>query len=310
MNNLRMTGRRLLFSGWLVLLLASFLTPALCLAWGFQAHQTINSTACDLTPPQARAFFLANRDPIVAHAGDPDQWAAKRPDGTRLDPAEPPRHFMDLDELAEPPFENIPFTYDEAARRFGRDRLNKVGTVPYRIQDLHRRMERAFKEKDWARVVRLAAWLGHYVADAHMPLHTTKNYDGKETGNDGIHRRFEVDMVDRFSEFQRLSASPALSVRHVKDVPDFVFAFTLASYRYIPKLFQADDIARKTDPNLADRYYQALRDASAGHIAMQRMTDAAHALASLWYTAWVDAGKPELPQGVVEMPADWTNLRE
>jgi hypothetical protein len=158
--------------------------------------------------------------------------------------------------------------------------------------------------------VRLAAWLGHYAADAHMPLHTTKNYDGKETGNDGIHKRFEVEMVDRFPEFERLTASPGRPVQYVHNIPEFVFTFVLSSYRCVPQLFHADNIARQADPDFGDRYYHELRDASAGKLAMQRMTDAAHNIASLWYTAWVDAGKPPLPKEQLAQPPDEATLKE
>lgn len=278
---------------------------ALSVGWGFQAHKTISGTACEIVPVEIRPFFQANKEWIIAHSGDPDLRAQKRlPDGQRVYPEEPWRHFIDLDELDDPPFQNIPYTSDEAVRRFGRTRLDKAGTVPYVIQDLERRLEESFKHKDWPRAVRLAAWLAHYVADAHMPLHTTKNHDGQETGNDGIHKRFELEMVDRFPEFGRLTASPAFGVRYVRDIPAFVFSFTLSSYRYISKLLKADNVARQTDPSYGERYYSALRDASAGHIAQQRMTDAAHAIASLWYTAWVDAGSPKLPDIAVPQPPD------
>jgi hypothetical protein len=285
--------------------------PGLCHAWSFRAHETINGTACDLVPAEASPFFQANKDYIVRHSGDPDLWAqGKLPDGRRVSPEEPPRHFIDLDELDEPPFEKIPQLYEEAVRQFGRDRLNGAGTVPYRIQDLTRRLTAAFERKDWSRAVRLASWLGHYTADAHMPLHTTKNYDGKETGNDGIHKRFEVEMIDRFPEFTTLTASPARPVRYVRNVPAFVFAFTLSSYRYVSKLLQADDVARQADPNLGDRYFRELHDASAGRLAMQRMTDSAYDLAALWYTAWVDAGKPRLPDTPAPQLSDDATPRE
>ena len=294
-----------------IIILLLCLCPALCLGWGYRAHETIAGAACDLVPAEARPFFQANKEYIVRHANDPDLWAqAKRTDGSRANPEEPPRHFIDLDDLEDPPFEDIPYTYDEAARQFGRDRLKKAGTVPYRIQDLTRRLTEAFEGKDWGRSVRLASWLGHYVADAHMPLHTTRNYDGKETGNDGIHKRFEVDMIDQFPEFTILAASPAQPVRYVRNVPSFVFAFTLASYRYIPRLLQADDVARRADPSLGERYYRELRDASAGRLAMQRMTDSACDIASLWYTAWVNAEKPPLPDTPASQLSDDATTRE
>ncbi|MBL0103970.1 MAG: hypothetical protein IPP51_09590 [Bacteroidetes bacterium] len=36
-----------------------------------------------------------------------------------------------------------------------------------------------------------SANIGHYVADAHVPLHCTENYNGQMTGQSGIHGFWE-----------------------------------------------------------------------------------------------------------------------
>ena len=45
-------------------------------------------------------------------------------------------------------------------------------------------------------VLRTAADLGHYLADAHVPLHTTGNYNGQRTNQTGIHALWETHNVE------------------------------------------------------------------------------------------------------------------
>ena len=43
----------------------------------------------------------------------------------------------------------------------------------------------AFKEKDQIKILRYSAEIGHYIADAHVPLHTSSNHNGQLTGQPG-----------------------------------------------------------------------------------------------------------------------------
>jgi hypothetical protein len=53
------------------------------------------------------------------------------------------------------------------------------------------RLTRAFKEHDRERILRYSADLGHYIGDAHVPLHCTRNYNGQLSGQHGIHGFWE-----------------------------------------------------------------------------------------------------------------------
>ncbi|WP_050977503.1 phospholipase C/P1 nuclease family protein [Nitritalea halalkaliphila] len=57
----------------------------------------------------------------------------------------------------------------------------------------------AFKGGDPKVILRLAADIGHYIGDAHVPLHTTKNYNGQYTNQYGIHGFWETRLPELFS---------------------------------------------------------------------------------------------------------------
>ena len=58
----------------------------------------------------------------------------------------------------------------------------------------------AFIEKDSDKILKYSADLGHYIADAYVPLHTTENYNGQLTGQKGIHAFWESRLPELFSE--------------------------------------------------------------------------------------------------------------
>jgi len=39
------------------------------------------------------------------------------------------------------------------------------------------RLTKAFKEKSFSSILKNSAEIGHYIADAHVPLHTSENYE-------------------------------------------------------------------------------------------------------------------------------------
>jgi DNA/RNA endonuclease YhcR with UshA esterase domain len=144
---------------------------------------------------------------------------------------------------------------------------------------------------DWGEAVLLAADLGQYVGDCHQPLHTTKNYDGQLTGNKGIHLRYEIDMIRR--NLHRLKADPARAV-YVKEPLEHIFGTIRGTWSFVDSIMSADCQARKKDPVYGDDYYQVLWEKT-GRFTIKQLSRASRILADLWYTAWIDAGRPAFP---------------
>ena len=72
------------------------------------------------------------------------------------------------------------------------------GVLPWATQITYDSLVNCFTRFDWAKAVLFASDLGHYVGDAHNPLHITRNYNGQYSGNYGVHSRYESGMINAF----------------------------------------------------------------------------------------------------------------
>ncbi|MFQ5852378.1 MAG: hypothetical protein ACE5JU_17575 [Candidatus Binatia bacterium] len=273
----------------IVAMLIALALPAPAQAWGPEAHVLINRAACTTLPELLRGFFMRHQTFIGEHAKDPDTLLmAQHGEAERI------RHWFDLDELDRFPFRKIPRDYEQALAKYGRKRLEDAGLLPWRIPELYRDLVQAMRASDWKRVPLLAAHLGHYVADGHQPLHTTTNYDGQLTGNDGIHKRFEDEMIHRYLEQYQDLAAFTQPAKRTDDPLAFTFDFLIDSYVWVDNLLRADTLAARGARGYGDPYYRALY-VFAGKLAKLSMAQAATDLGSLWYSAWTEAGRPKVP---------------
>ena len=206
------------------------------------------------------------------------------------DPAEGPRHFLDIDIYGPYPFVELPHGYDDAVAKFGVEAVTKRGLATWRIADYTQLLSEAMKSGDAQKIVQIAGALAHYVEDIHMPLHVVKNYNGQLTNQHGVHQRFEDDMVDAYAE--QIPLTPRMA-SEFKDPLEAAFDIVLDSYVYADNLLHADRRAKLGEDTYGASYLEKLFRFS-GWIAVQRMNDAATATASYWYTAWLRAGKPRL----------------
>ena len=254
-------------------------------AWGADGHRYINRLAVDALPSSLRPLYVANRDWISQHANDPDTfWKGQ----SRL---EGPTHFIDLDTWGAEAAGEFPQDYWIACGLYGKEAVDKNGTVPWRIGQFYGLLVHAFKQKDSKAVVEISSWLGHYVADSHVPFHAAANYDGQLSGQKGIHARFESVMVERQIKFEDLKARPAAPL---KDPVASAFHWIRDSLNLCGPVLEADKTAAAKDAMYGDAYYTEF-GTKARPIALQRLEEGAQDLASLWYSAWLAAGKPEMP---------------
>ncbi|HEY9114078.1 MAG TPA: T9SS type A sorting domain-containing protein, partial [Bacteroidales bacterium] len=150
----------------------------------------------------------------------------------------------------------------------------------------------------WDKAGLFAADLGHYVADGHMPLHITMNYNGQHTGNTGIHSRYESTMINAYiSQINYMGHQ--ISV--IPDVNEYIFTYLYANYVYVDSVLLADDFAKEMSGGSTSSpvYKQALWDKTKG-FTIPLFSFASKRLAELIYTAWVEAGKPEINTSGIE----------
>ena len=81
----------------------------------------------------------------------------------------------------------MPRYWIHAVEKYSEDTLQAYGIVPFHINRVSYWLIDAFKQHDVDRIIELSTDLGHYIADANVPLHTTENYNGQLTGQYGIH---------------------------------------------------------------------------------------------------------------------------
>ena len=182
--------------------------PAPAAAWGFEAHRFIMERAIALLPAELRPLFENHRVVVVERVVDPDTWR------TAGFEEEGKHHFLNLDwaGYGRYPFGELPRDYTAALTRFGQERIDANGTLPWRVEEYHDRLRRAFESYGRRGVsgrfdlLFFSAVLTHYVSDAHVPFHAVLNHDGQLTGQRGIHARFESALFGRHRE--RLVTAP------------------------------------------------------------------------------------------------------
>lgn len=267
------------------------LTFALCLvacppayAWGPAAHRIINTWAVETLPPEVRGFFEANRQFLVDHSNDPDAWIQK-------DRYERKRHFIYLDKYGLFPYLNLPHSFQRAVTQHGSGRINRDGLLPWHIGEYSLRLTNALKAHNLEEAKLAATALGHYVADAHNPLHTTQNFDGHLSGQTGLASRFGVRLVDRYTNFLIFHSDEAAKI---DDPTEYAFEIVLEAHTWVNHIILADrrSLEGLVDFNddYLDRFYTQV-----GSIAMRGMNAAARDTGSYWYTAWLNAGRPAVP---------------
>lgn len=295
-----------MFRAAVYLLIAFFLCPLSAGSWGFWAHQQINRVAVFTLPAELFPFYRFHLDYMTAHAVDPDKRRS-------IDPEEAPRHYIDLDYYGVHPFDSLPRRWQEAVAKYTEDTLKAYGIVPWHIQWTYYRLVEAFKEKNKDRILKLSADLGHYVADAHVPLHATLNYNGQLTGQHGIHGLLESRIPELFKDSfdyvvgtAPLINSPLYRIWEVvlesAAAVDTVLSKELETRAAIPPdewyvLEPRGNRQVKTySPVYTRLYHQKLNG-----LVERRLRTSILTVGSYWYSAWVEAGQPDL-QPLIEAP--------
>ena len=277
-----------------VLILMAFVVlavPHRADAWGFDVHKYIMDRAIPLLPVEIRPFFEKYRVAIVEHAVDPDLW---RNAGWE---AEPPRHFVDMDAYGAFPFKDLPHDYEQAVARYGKAFVEKNGTLPWRTEEMYRKLVEGFTQKrGYARedIKFFSSIIAHYTADAHVPFHAALNYDGQLTQQWGIHSRFESELFERYKGTLQIDPKPVVPIASARA---FIFDTLLASFPHVQTALDADKAAVAGKDVYDDEYF-TLFFSRTKPILEQRLSGAITGVASMITAAWVEAGRLPLPLDV------------
>ena len=263
------------------------LFPDHSFAWGRNGQRLVVNKAIDTLealPPEFRGFFESSRAVLAQHVTDPLDGIAKSPTERR-------NHFILLDKYGRFPFEALPRSYKAAVTKFGKPKLDANGLLPWQIGVYSEKLTEAMKAGKWDEARLDAAILANYVAEAHDPFNTTDDFDGRLSAQPGVNERFGAALIDRYSSFFPMRPNDAV---FVSDPTDRAFEACLSSHSWLETILLADRNARRGESSFNDEYYDRFYNQAAA-ILIRQLSDAATDVGSFWYTAWKNAGSPQLP---------------
>jgi hypothetical protein len=267
-----------------VTLIFFVLYPVSTRAWGKSAQRLVVNQAIDSLPPELRPFFEANRAYLAQHVTDPLAIEEK-------EPSEKHNHFVMLDRYGRFPFEALPRSYKAALSKYGKSRIELTGVLPWEIGVYGEKLTEALKAGRWEEAKLNAAFLANYVAEARDPFNTTENFAGQLTGQANINERFGTTLIDRYSSFFPIRPNDAA---FISDTTDHAFEACLSSHSWLEPILLVDRNAKRGKKTYDDDYFDVFYNQSAA-ILIRQLSEAATDVGSYWLTAWINAGKPQLP---------------
>ena len=271
-----------------------------CSSWGFLVHRSVNQLAVYQLPKKMQPFFYENLDYIVKYSIRPDQRRNQ-------DPTEAPKHFIDLEAYGDSAAWKMPPSWNEAVAKYSRDTLVKYGYVPYWIIAMKEKLTNAFRSANADSILFYATDIGHYIADANVPLHTSINYDGQLTGQRGLHALWESVIPEiELEQYKLYNGHKATYLDHPETS---VWLAIRRAHKLLNDMFEKE---REVSKQFADstkyriqvrngrelKYYTtAFAKAYAAVLKPtinEQLLHSSNLIADLWYTCWVDAGKPGL----------------
>jgi hypothetical protein len=265
-----------------LVILTCFLAVLSSFGWGQSADRLVTNKAVDSLPEEMLPFFEANRQFIVQHVTDPES-EEKNPDQHNS--------FIRLDHYGDFPFSMLPRSYAAAVSKFTRRTVETYGLLPWQIGIYSKKLTDAFEARNWTEAKLSAAILAYYVIAAHDPFNTTMNHDGSLSEQPGVNERFGAALVDRYQLFFFVKPNEAAFIR---DPTDYAFDMAMSSHSWLDNVLLADRHAHDGLSSYGDAYYDRFY-AQAGAVLVRLFSDASTDVGSYWMTAWINAGRPQLP---------------
>ncbi|MEI6487938.1 MAG: zinc dependent phospholipase C family protein [Bacteroidota bacterium] len=286
------------------LVIGAVCISAVLVSWGIFGHEHINKGAVLALPQPMQTFFYNHIDFVTQESTVPDLRKY-----TLSDKAENPRHFIDLENFGS--MDSLPKTMSEAKAKYDDKFLSANGFLPWYIEEMMEKLTKSMKEKRKTEILFIAADLGHYIGDAHMPFHTSANHDGQKTNQKGIHALWEAQLPEMFGSKYNLYCGDA---KYIDNVHNEIWNIINSSHALVTKTLDIEMELRKKMGEakmykkdekgevMKNKFHSSIFSdeyATAFHTNLQGMVEnqmklSTKSVASFWYTAWVNAGKPDL----------------
>jgi uncharacterized protein YifN (PemK superfamily) len=261
-------------------------------AWWVKGHETIAEAAAAGLPDDVPAFFRADGKALAHSSGDPDRW--KNPAAKHLRAAEAPDHFLDLEdfegkELPADRYKAIALLIEL------KKEPDRVGMLPYAIMENYDRLSCAFydyradpeNKAAQAKCLVYAGNLAHFTGDCVMPLHTTRDYDGRKLADGKIKQKGIHAKIDAFPEKNGITSEEmarGLKAKQIDDVWAHVLKRINESHGHIDKCYELDESGAFDKPTDESRKF-----------ILQRCQAGTQFTMDLWYTAWLRSAKMPKP---------------
>jgi len=258
--------------------------------WGSVGHRIINGNTVNSFPQTFQQFSFW-KDSLANHGSDADYRKS-------ADPTEGPKHYIDFEDYNDFVVKgSIIQNYDSAVFKYGIAAITDAGSLPWTIVKCYDTLVQAFQKKDWHHAVILSADLGHYIGDGNMPLHLTANYDGQLTNQKGIHSRYESSMISKYSTSIVIQQKEAVFLPNVQD---FIFTMVYHNFMYVDSVLKADSTSYAIAKSYSSTLYYSTLWSMTKNYTGKLFSNAAEVLASVMYTAWINAGSPPLSPTFLE----------
>ena len=269
-------------------------------SWGFLIHRTAHQLAIYELPKNLQQFFYKNMDYIVYNSVRPDVRRNK-------DVTEASKHFIDVEAYGDSAVYKMPLNWNDAVAQYTKDTLLKYGYVPYHVVYMKNKLTEAFKNGNKDSILFYATDLGHYIEDANVPLHTSINYDGQLTDQKGLHALWESVVPE--IEIDNYNLSSTHKATYLSNPEQSIWNAVRSANALLKDVFEKEkevsanftDATKYKTENRKGRQVKYYTTAFAKAYAAvlkntinEQAIRSANLVADFWYTAWVDAGKPDL----------------
>lgn len=277
-----------------IFLLAAVISGGLlgsfAIGWWSGGHETIAEAAAARLPDDVPAFFRNGGKHLAHFAVDPDRW--KNRDTPFLRAEEEGNHYLDMEDLdgrqlpATHRFDAMKMIYTELKKE-----PNKVGLLPYAILENYEKLVVAFADYRKnptnssipMKCLVHGGVLCHYTGDAAMPLHTTRDYDGRRQPDGSVQQKGIHAKIDGFPEKNKITAEEVcrgLEAKKIDDVWAYVNKFIAESHTHVAKCYELDAAGAFDKPTEESRAF-----------ILARVRAGAQFTLDLWYNAWLQSAK-------------------
>ena len=267
--------------------------------WGFFGHALINRQAVYSLPPEMLTLYKKELAYLAEKSVNPDRrrYAVK---------GEAEKHFIDLDHYGDSARFLLPKYWAGALEQYPEDSLRAHGIGPWSTYLTFLSLTKAFAAKDKPAILRLSADLGHYLGDLNVPLHTTQNYNGQLSGQTGIHGFWE----SRIPELQAKNYTFWVGkASYVNDPQQALWEAVYRAHAQVDSVLKIEKLVTQKIPE-GQKYSYEERGGQTVRVYSREFTEAyalalnqqverqmrasIQMIADFWYTAWINAGQPDL----------------